>query len=384
MAFNYYDYSSENGVITPDTSTLKAEVEAEFKQIFGNDIDLSSASPLGRFCAYETECRRKVIENNAAMVNTLNPRKTYGIYKDILGSLFDNQRLGGTASTVYAQLGGAAGTVIPSGALAMDKSGNYWRSQSDITIAENGAAAGYFICKKIGPVACPAGALNQIITPVLGWETINNEEAGDIGQDRQSDADFNIENIYHGKALMQSILSKLKSVNGFKSVWGFDNYGDTPQTVAGVTAAAKTVYVCVDGGTDADVAQCIFESKSAGAGYTGDVLVEVYEPVSGTYTPVKFNRPQSVAVYASIKVSAASDGDDEIKNIIAQYIEGTDIHETITIFALSNYIKENLPNVEILDLQIGLSAGALGYEAVELNGNQRADISLENITITRV
>lgn len=383
MSFNYYDYSTENGIITPDTSNLKAEVEAEFKEIFGNDIDLSDASPLGRFCAYETECRRKVIENNASIVNTLNPRKTYGIYKDILGSLFDSKRLGGTASSVYAKIGGVAGTLIPSGALAMDKNGNYWVSQSEITIQGNGAASGYFICQELGPIDCPVGGLNKIITPVLGWETITNEEPAELGQERQSDAEFNIENIYHGKALMQSILSKLKKINGFKSVWGFDNYGNTAQTLAGVTAEAKTIYVCVDGGADYEVAQCIFESKSAGAGYTGDVLVEVYEPVSGTYTPVKFNRPQIVEIFANLKVSAASDSDEDIKNIISQYIKATDIHETITIFALSSYIKENLPNVEILDLQIGLSAAALGYEAVELNGNQRADIALDNIAITR-
>ena len=44
----YYEYITGQGVIVPDTSEVLAEVQEEFKTIFGQDLDVTPTTPQGR------------------------------------------------------------------------------------------------------------------------------------------------------------------------------------------------------------------------------------------------------------------------------------------------------------------------------------------------
>jgi len=60
-----YNYITSNGVIVPDTSGIKAEVEAEWRVIAGEDATIDPSSFEGRLIDKTTNERISVARNNS-------------------------------------------------------------------------------------------------------------------------------------------------------------------------------------------------------------------------------------------------------------------------------------------------------------------------------
>jgi hypothetical protein len=93
-------------------------------------------------------------------------------------------------------------------------------------------------------------------------------------------------------------------VDGVLDYFGYNNMTAAPVTVQGVTVAANSIYVCVEGGTDSDVAQAILTKKGGGCAMTGSTSVTAYDanplyasPVAYT---IKFQRPAATPVFFSV------------------------------------------------------------------------------------
>ena len=56
-----YDYLTETGLIVPNTSTTKADVQQEYISVFGADLNLDDATPQGRLIDVETVARDGVV-----------------------------------------------------------------------------------------------------------------------------------------------------------------------------------------------------------------------------------------------------------------------------------------------------------------------------------
>ena len=68
-----YEYINLSGTVVADTSTTKAEVEEEQREIFGTDADLSDESPNCVLVNSEAIARNGVAVNNAVLANQINP-----------------------------------------------------------------------------------------------------------------------------------------------------------------------------------------------------------------------------------------------------------------------------------------------------------------------
>lgn len=83
---NYYRYVSETGLIVPDTSEIKNDVENEWRTQFGNDIDLTESTVQGRIIDLETKARMNTIGLCALVANQINIDYATGQYLDAIGS----------------------------------------------------------------------------------------------------------------------------------------------------------------------------------------------------------------------------------------------------------------------------------------------------------
>ena len=268
MAENYYDQDTSLGIITADTSTIQADVEEEIKAIFGNNIDLSAETPQGRLAEVLTAERAGVVGFNAANATQMNIDYATGLFLDAIASRFRVSRIGATRSRVYATLTGTAGTIIPAGSIA--KSGeNEFYAENDITLPVIGA---YFLSSETGEVPCPAGTLTTIVSSVIGWTGItNSSEPSVFGADQETDTAFRIrikDSRYSGTGFVEDIGAALNGVDELVSSFVYDNGTGGVVVYDTVSIDAHSIVVVVDGGSDADIAQVIFENKSAGCGYT--------------------------------------------------------------------------------------------------------------------
>ena len=87
-----YDFIDETGVIIPDTSNTKTEVQDEYKAIFGADLVIDDESPEGLIINAEVEQRDSLAKNNADLANQINPELAEGVFLDAILSLTNSTR----------------------------------------------------------------------------------------------------------------------------------------------------------------------------------------------------------------------------------------------------------------------------------------------------
>jgi hypothetical protein len=132
-----------------------------------------------------------------------------------------------------------------------------------------------------------------------------------------------------GQALPQAILAGLFATPNVKSATFRENTANTTQVIDGVTMVAHSIYACVDGGTDLDVATVLLNKKSGGCAYNNGapgatpVTVPIVDPYSGQLYNILFDRPELIPIYAQVTYSGGqTDPGTTIKNAIVNYANG--------------------------------------------------------------
>jgi len=303
-----YDYIVDSGIVVADTSTTLTEVQDEFKAIFGDDLDLTPSSPAGLLISQETLTRDGVARFAAQLANQINPNVAGGIFLDAICSLTGLSRTQATKTTVTAILTGDNGTVIPAGTRAQTTNADVFESVTTVTITTGSSVTVQFQALEYGAVPCDIGALTKILDDVLGLNSIVNDVAGTLGAVSQSDINLrklrNSTLSIYGTGTVESISSALYATLNVQSLKGRENKAATTETIDGIVMLPHSIYFCVNGGTDADVAQAIYDNRSAGSAFNGGTSVVVTSS-SGQDITVLFDRPSEIILLARITVRIA-------------------------------------------------------------------------------
>ena len=211
--------------------------------------------------------------------------------------------------------------------------------------------------------------MTQIVSGIVGWETITNPNVGVIGLAEESDnaARRNLPyKQYQGASIIGSMLSTILKVDGVKSCYIYDNDTGEIVTIDEVEIAAKSIYCCIDGGSENNLAPALLSRKVPGCGWTGAITKSVLEPISNKNYSVKFSRPTPVpmTIYVKVDVSkmtgiTAPSIETAIKNAVLKYaqgnVEGVDglaINVDVSPFEIGSAITVELPKLYITEVKI--------------------------------
>jgi hypothetical protein len=364
-----YDYIIPSGVIVPDTQDLLTEVQDEYKAAFGADLMVTPNTPQGILITAEVLARARVLQNNAELANQFNPNLAGGVFLDAIAALTGSARIPAVYSTVSADLAGVPGTVIAAGKQAKETvHGELFELVDAVTLNGGGTGTGTFRAVNPGAITALADTLTQIVDGVIGWETVTNPDAATVGSATQSDAGFrNLRRVTlasQGTSLAEAIISELYNTDGVKSLAFRENVASTTEVIDGVTMAPHSIYACVDGGTDADVAAALVAKKSAGAAYNGDTTVSVTIPFSGQVMDVKFDRPDEVVVLVRVTIAynaAVADIEGAVTQAILDYANGDlsdegglTVGTPVSPFELSGAINREYPTLFVKNVELSL------------------------------
>lgn len=399
-----YQYINRQGVVVPDTGTTRDEVVAEYKAAFGDDLITTNDTPQGVLIDAETEARDAVVRNNAALANQLNPNVAEGVFLDAIWALTGGQRNAGTRTVVNGvRVMGVPGTPIPAGALATTTGGGEFRVVTPVTLDISGEAFATFESVAIGPVECGAHQLVNVSPGgPLGWESVNNDSAATLGTLEESDAAARqrrrLTLALQGTSLAQAIVSAMYATAGVKSLAFRENFTTADALIDGINVAANSIFVCVDGGTDADVAAALLENKSQGCGWSdlepGVTSVDVTEPASGQVYPVKFYRPGDVNVQVQVTVRSLSasivDPIEATKAAMVAYaageIEGEQgfvVGGLVSAFELAGAVNRQNPGLLVSVCQVAVVSGSPSWAyTLPVSLLERAILSASNIAVT--
>jgi uncharacterized phage protein gp47/JayE len=366
-----YQYVETSGVIIADTADTLTTVQTEFKNAFGQDLVVTPDTPQGVLITAETLARDAVLRNNAALANQINPNLAGGVFLDAIMALTGTARDPAEHSTVTATLAGVPGTIVPAGVTAStNPDGDIFELITTVVIGTGGSVSAEFQSVEFGPIAAPSGTLTAIVSGVLGWETITNPDAAVLGRAEQSDQAARLFRkntlALQGLSLAEAITSGLYATEGVKSLTFRENVADTIETIDGILMAPHSIYACVDGGTDADVAATILNKKSAGADYNGAVTVNVIEPASGQTYAVKFDRPAPIAIQTRVTIKASSSITDPVaavKEAVLAFANGEleeepgfTVGNDISSFEIAGAINRVYPTIYVQKVELSLAS----------------------------
>tara|TARA_R110000851_G_scaffold100026_5_gene215462 strand:- start:1380 stop:2582 length:1203 start_codon:yes stop_codon:yes gene_type:complete len=365
-----YEYINLNGSIVPDTEQTKTEVQDEYKEVLGSDLDTSDETPGGVLVNAETISRNGVATNNAKLANQINPRFSGGKFLDSVWALTAGITGGRRKATfsIFPQdcdLTGVPGTVIPQGAVAL-AGDNEFESLSEVTIDAGGNATVAFKSVETGPIPAAIGELNTVAPgQPLGWESITNPVSATQGQNTESDEasrlrrneTLSLQNI----AMSESIISALNNIDGVKSVSYRENYTDTDQVIDGIFLKKNSVYACVDGGSDSNIGEALLKNKSGGAGWNGSETVPTIDEESGQSYDVMFDRPAETASYIRVTIAqtTVSNPASVVETSVLRYANGEMDGEKgfvvggdVSAFEISGAVNRDTPEIFVKNVEL--------------------------------
>jgi uncharacterized phage protein gp47/JayE len=85
-----------------------------------------------------------------------------------------------------------------------------------------------FLCQDFGPIPCPANSLTEILSPIGGWDSVNNPKAGVTGRFIETDAELRLRRLNSirllGNATVEAIRARvLQNVPGVITALVFEN-----------------------------------------------------------------------------------------------------------------------------------------------------------------
>ncbi|MBB2425626.1 baseplate J/gp47 family protein [Escherichia sp. 11.1597] len=394
---------TENGLSVPDIADVLAGRLTDMSTALGGGASQSLSSPQGQIAQSDTEIIAQVYDKLLCLFNQINPDFSNGRFQDGIGRIYFMERIAAQGTVVTATCIGQVGTTIPAGSTAVDARGYIYQSIDNAVIPSSGSVDVQFVNTTTGPIPCAAGSLNQIYRAVSGWDAVNNISPGVVGVDVESRIAFETRRrqsvARNSRNQDASTLAALLATDGVLDAYVWSNR--TAETVNKGTTnfpiLAHSVYICVYGGADTDVAESIFNTYNPGANMNGDTTFTVYDNVN--YMPpypsyvMQWQKASPTRVYFKVNVDASlnppSDITKQVKEMIVTVFNGG--YEGIgkarigsTINAGKYYapvISISPDTVGILSLEISLD-GSLYGPAVTMGIDQVPTIQESDITVT--
>lgn len=394
---------TENGLSVPDISDVLAGRLTDMTTALGGGASQSLSSPQGQIAQSDTEIIAQVYDKLLCLFNQVNPDYSTGRFQDGIGRIYFMDRISAQGTVVTATCIGQVGTTIPAGSSAVDTSGYIYQSIDNAIIPSTGSVDMQFVNTTTGPIPCAAGALNQIYRAVSGWDSITNVSPGVVGVDVESRIAFETRRrqsvARNSRNQDASTLSALLATSGVLDAYVWSNRTATTvnKGTTNFPVLGHSIYICVYGGTDSDVAEAIFNTYNPGANLNGDTTYTVYDNVnySAPYPSydMQWQKATPTRVYFNVELDSSlnppSDITQQVKTMIASVFNGG--YEGIgkaRIGATINSGKYYAPvisispdTVGILSLEVSLDGSTYG-PAVTMGIDQVPTIQESDITVT--
>lgn len=378
-------------------ATIKEEIEQRYRDDFGDNIDLSAATPEGQIIAIHADRESELWELAQAIYNSQYPITSEGRQLDNVVAITGTIRRGPSFSSVIDGVArGLNGAVIPAGTIisVVGNSASRFVSQSAVTI--NIVDGGTFksgpielIADTFGEVQANTGTLTVIETPVAGMDSFINESDAILGSENETDPDLKIrrdgELQIAGSATVEAILSELNARPLTTAVIVFQNVSDIVDIDG---RPGHSLDIVVLGDVDADIAKAIFEVIGGGIETIGDITENVIDS-QGFVQVIKFSRPTLVPIWIEVDITKDPtfypvDGDVQVENALLAYESSLTVGEDVRVFGTDSLIcvLNDILGIERVVIRIGKAVSPPNDNNVVIAPREIADFDSARITVT--
>lgn len=308
---------------------IVTRMETKAKESFGQDVNVSQRSFIGMFIRIIAYMLSLVWQDNENVFNSAYRDTAEGKQLDALMPYSGTSRNAATTSNGEVTFVGAVGTIVELGTEVSKADETIYFTVENGIVGANGTATIPVMCTKSGVVGnADVGAINQIINPVDGLDSVSNALAIANGFERETDAELrakaevSVDGL--GSGTTASIRTELLKVDGVRAVFVDENYSDE---VNEYNTPVSALQAFVLGGQDTAIAQAILDKKSAGIRPFGTMSATVTD-TAGQEKEIGFTRAVTIPINAKVTLvtnnAFESDGTEQVIKAIVQYIGGID------------------------------------------------------------
>jgi len=268
------------GLQTKDATTMRDELDADFKEIYGNDINLDSDSPDGQLLNIIVQQAQDILNLITQIYTSFDPDQAFGVVLDQRVAYNGIQRQAGTHTitevtvvvnrpiTLYG-IDQEANQVF----IIQDAAGTQFVLRETVVIAGAGSDEYEFQAVDPGAVQTTPNTITIPVTIVLGVVSVNNPTTYlTLGINEETDAELKIRRqksvSLASQGYLQGLLAALENISGVTSAFVYEN--DTAEEDDdGVPS--HSIWVIIAGSPeDSDVANAIYRKRNAGCGMFGE------------------------------------------------------------------------------------------------------------------
>ncbi|MGP1567993.1 MAG: baseplate J/gp47 family protein [Peptoanaerobacter stomatis] len=381
---------SEKGFKRKLYRDIEKDLFTRAKDIFGEDINLSERSPLGIFLmviAYSLSLLWQVAERVYLQGHL---HSSEGISLDYVCEKADIYRFPALKSYGEVKFTGTKGKMIYKGFKVGTINKVIFETIKEVQIGENGKVYADVRCLSLGNIGnVDANQINVIINPELDVSSVINEERFLTGREIETDEElrerYRLSFQGSGKATINAIIAHISKIATLKGYKVLEN--ETMQVKNGMQP--KSIKVIVSGGTDEEVGQAIFESKSAGIATNGNITYMATDNI-GQKHEIKFSRATELSVYSKIDVTFydnlqnKEDIKSSIKTSFKEYLRNLSMGSSVILSHIIADILNTNKYIKDISILIGKNSDNCSANNIILLDEEVATTTDDKIVINEV
>ncbi len=377
---------TETGFKRPTFDDLLTAQINRAKQLWGEDIDTSDQSILGKYIRINVYDLAECYELLEDIYYARFPNSARGQSLDRLCAFAGVVRDPSTVARLKVRFHGNAGAIVPA-AFIVSGGGQTFYSDGDYSIGEDGTGIAYLNCTERGTSGnLAAGAELAIVNPDPDLSSVDFLEIDVYGQTIETDTAlrnrFNESVAGAGSATIDALRGAISRVPLVDGVAVVEN--DTEAAVDGRPPHSFECYVLAPDTQDQLIAEAIFSKKPLGIKSVGNVEIQVLDEGSKPHT-VRFSRTARKEIYLKSKILTnqffETDGVNQVKDQLMEYINNLANGESVYLSSLYGYIHEVHGVVNVQDLVISVNGIEYAGSNIQINDYEIARVSKDNIEV---
>lgn len=364
---------TKNGFIRRTYDDILSDKILRAKELFGEDIDTSDLTPLGKFIrisAYDLAIAEEEIEQ---VYYARFPNTASGQSLDRLLPFVGITRNPASVAVYKVKVVGEPNYVIEAGFLVGTETGlTYWTTQ-EYTIGEDETCEIEVTCTEAGTIGnlSSAKAICIVVNPDASINSVEGIEILTAGDDEESDADlrkrFAASVTGAGSCNENAIRASLLRIPTVQFATVIPNNTDEVDS-EGRPPHSFECYILGGEEYEQEIGEAIFEKRPIGIKTVGDKAVTVIDATGKEkivyYTPA----PKVwVTVHAVVKTTSTfpEDGVARVQKSVTDYINDLGIGKSLVLSSIYGYIYSIIGVKEVATLELSTDGGS-SYSAANV------------------
>lgn len=347
----------KNGLQTLTQNEIVDNLTQDFKDIYGEDINVESNSPDGQII----NIMAQMLEDQYELLHQVNasfdPDQAVGTVLDQRCAINGIQRKGGTYTYVTIEVEADRSVtldgidrVAPEQAYTVsDNEGNLF-VLSATTPINSGTSQLVFRALNVGNVEVLPNTITTPVTIILGVKSVNNpgvtitqgtneETDAELRERRKRSVSISNQGYVDGLAAALENLSDVTKVNVYQNRSNTTDADGIP---------GHSIWVVIQGGTDAEIGQVMDNKVAGGVGMKGSQSVNVQQS-DGQVATYYFDRPSAQTLYVQLEITPLAGQTIVYDDIKSALVNGMTFqpNETVDSSAIICYIKSIQDNVAL-------------------------------------